>query len=351
MNRIKGRGTAINLPNRFEKVSREKLIDSQCYPDDEPSLKTQSIPDSARTIISYNSSPDVPFDASINAYRGCEHGCSYCYARPTHDYLGFSSGLDFETKIMIKERAPELLREALSKKSWKPTVLAMSGVTDPYQPLEQKHLLTRKCLEALLEFRNPVAIITKNYRVIRDRDVLSSMARHKLVVVFISITTLDRNLCATLEPRTSRPDKRLEAISLLHDAGVPVGVLIAPIIPGLNDFEIPRIIQESKNAGARYAGKGLLRLPHGVESLFRDWLQDHYPDRSEKILNRIRSMRDGSLNDSQFGTRMSGGGIFAKQIDDLFEMACHRAGMNQDEIPLSTEQFRVPSLNQLSLFS
>ncbi|MFI5304075.1 MAG: PA0069 family radical SAM protein [Nitrospiria bacterium] len=347
---LKGRGISTNPPNRFEKVSREKFVDSEREEDEESPSRTQFLPDSSRSIISFNSSPDIPFEASINCYRGCEHGCSYCYARPTHEYLGFSSGLDFETKIMVKEKAPELLRAALSKKGWRPTILAMSGVTDPYQPIEKRVELTRRCLEILLEFKNPVSIITKNSRVVRDRDILTQMAREKLVVVYISITTLDRNLCSILEPRTSRPEKRLEAISLLNKAGIPVGVMVAPVIPGLNDFEIPRIIQESKRAGARFAGKVLLRLPQSVAPLFEEWLKVHFFDRSEKILNRLRALRGGNLNDPNFGSRMKGQGVFADQIDGLFESACKKAGMNLEDIPITLENFQRPSHGQLSLF-
>lgn len=348
---VKGRGTQINPPNRFESVSREKITDSDWEVEREtPSPKTQFLPDASRTIISYNSSPDVGFEASINPYRGCEHGCAYCYARPTHEYLGFSAGLDFETKIMVKEKAPELLREELSKRSWKPTVLAMSGVTDPYQPIEQKFRLTRRCLEVLLEFRNPVVIVTKNHRVVRDKDILSSLAKDQLAVVFISITTLDRDLCATLEPRTSRPEKRLEAILNLQSEGIPTGVMVAPVIPGLNDVEIPRILQEAAQAGARFAGMVPLRLPYAVAPLFEEWLESYLPVQKKKILNRIRSIRGGALNDPHFGSRMAGEGVFAKQIQDLFEMACKKSGMNREEMPLSKAHFRHLSSSQLSLF-
>ncbi len=350
-NRIKGRGTSANPPNRFESVIKEKWTDTDWEREEEPMPGTLFLSDASRSIISYNSSPDIGFEASINPYRGCEHGCSYCYARPTHEYLGFSSGLDFETKIMVKERAPELLREALSKKGWKPTVLAMSGVTDPYQPVEQRLRLTRRCLEILFEFKNPVVIVTKNHRVSRDRDILSLLAQDHLAAVFISITTLDRDLCGILEPRTSRPDKRLEAISLLHAEGIPVGVMVAPVIPGLNDIEIPMIVQEAAKMGARHAGMVPLRLPHAVAPLFEEWLRSYLPDRAEKILNRVRSIRGGRLNDSNFGSRMEGDGVFAKQIHDLFDMACKKTGMNREELPLSTRHFLVPSNGQLSLFN
>ncbi|MHB8482424.1 MAG: PA0069 family radical SAM protein [Nitrospiria bacterium] len=347
---IKGRGSAANPTNRFESVSREKITDSDWEEDEEPSPGTQFLPDASRTIISYNSSPDVGFEASINPYRGCEHGCAYCYARPTHEYLGFSAGLDFETKIMVKEEAPELLREELSRRSWKPVVLVMSGVTDPYQPVEKKRQLTRKCLEVLLEFRNPVVIITKNHLVVRDKDLLSTLARFQSAAVFISITTLDRDLCGILEPRTSRPQKKLEAISAMRTEGIPAGVMVAPVIPGLTDLEIPRILEAAAEAGARFAGMVPLRLPFAVAPLFEAWLERHLPGQKKKILNRIREIRGGKLNDPEFGSRMTGKGIFAKQIHDLFDLSCKKLNLNQEELPLLTRNFRPPSGSQLSLF-
>ncbi len=348
---IKGRGSGTNPPNRFESVSRTKITGSDWEEDEEPSPASQFFPDSSRTIISYNSSPDVGFEASVNPYRGCEHGCAYCYARPTHEYLGFSAGLDFETKIMVKEKAPELLRKELSDKGWKPKILAMSGVTDPYQPIEKKLQLTRRCLEVLLEFRNPVAIITKNYGVVRDKDILSALAQFQSAAVFISMTTLDRDLCGTLEPRTARPEKKLDAISILHSEGVPTGVMVAPVIPGLTDWEIPRILQAAAEAGARFAGMVPLRLPYAVAPLFEEWLERHLPGQKKKILNRIRDIRGGTLNDPDFGSRMTGKGIFAKQIHDLFDISCRKLGLNQKEFRLSTEYFRSPSGTQLSLFN
>ncbi|MBI1823880.1 MAG: PA0069 family radical SAM protein, partial [Nitrospirae bacterium] len=275
----KGRGSGENPRNRFESFSRIKITDPDWEAEEEPSPATQFLTDTSRTIITTHTSPDVGFEASINPYRGCEHGCAYCYARPTHEYLGFSAGMDFETRIMVKPRAPELLRGELSSKSWIPKFLAMSGVTDPYQPIERKLGLTRKCLEILLEFRNPVAIITKNYGVVRDKDLLSALAKFQAAIVYISITTLDRDLCGILEPRTSRPEKRLEAISILHSEGIPTGVMVAPVIPGLTDPEIPRILQSAAQAGARFAGMVPLRLPFAVAPLFEDWLEQHLPDR------------------------------------------------------------------------
>ena len=319
------RGAAENPPNRFEKIHLER--DEDWNPEEDPLPRTQFLKDASKTIIAYNDSPDIGFEASVNPYRGCEHGCIYCYARPFHEYLGFSSGLDFESKIMVKENAPKLLREELSSPKWKPQVIAMSGVTDCYQPIERKLKLTRGCLEVLAEFRNPVGIITKNFLVTRDIDFLSELARHNAVAVYISITTLDSELRKVMEPRTSPPAARLEAIRRLAQAGIHVGVLMAPIIPGLTDHEILAVLEAAANAGAKSAGHVTLRLPHAVAPLFEQWLQTHFPDRKEKVLNRLRTMRGGKLYDSQFGKRMRGEGIFADQIDQLFEVARRKAGI------------------------
>jgi len=311
---------------------------------------TQFLSDSSRSIIAYNDSPDVGFDASVNPYRGCEHGCVYCYARPTHEYLGFSAGLDFETKIMIKEQAPELLRKELSSPRWEPKVLALSGVTDCYQPVEKRLKLTRRCLEVLLEFRNPVAVVTKNFLVTRDIDVLAGLARHECAAVFISLTTLDEKLSGLMEPRASRPSRRLAAIETLARAGVPVGFLLAPMIPALTDAAAPAIVQAAINAGATFGGYVPLRLPHGVKSLFETWLEQHYPEKKNKVLNRIRSIRGGKLNDPNFHSRMKGEGIFAEQMAELFRVACKKAGIRERRPPLSTEHFRRPGGPQLALF-
>ncbi len=273
-----------------------------------------------------------------------------CYARPTHEYLGFSAGLDFETKILVKEDAPELLRRELSSPRWKPKVIAISGVTDCYQPIERRLGLTRRCLEVLAEFRNPVVIITKNFLVTRDRDLLAELARHDAAAVFLSITTLDADLCGILEPRTARPARRLAAIENLSRSGVPAGVLVAPIIPGLTDHEPPAIIAAAARAGARFAGYVPLRLPHAVAELFSDWLGRHLPAKKEKVLGRIRAMRGGKLNDPRFGSRMEGEGIFAEQIAALFSMACRKAGIEGRSPNLSTSAFRRPSGVQPSLF-
>jgi len=344
----RGRGTAANPPNRFERLAYLPILESA--DDDDSSIQTQYLKDASRSLITFNDSPDVGFDASINPYRGCEHGCIYCYARPYHEYLGFSAGLDFETKILVKEDAPELLRAELASKKWKPKVVAISGVTDAYQPIERKLEITRRCLEVLAEFRNPVVIVTKNHLVTRDIDLLKELASFNAAAVCVSVTTLDAELARVMEPRTSTPVNRLEAIRALAEAGVPVRVLAAPIIPGLTDHEIPSIIQAAAEAGARHAGYVVLRLPHGVGDLFEGWLEEHFPDRKKKVLNRLREMRGGKLNDSNFGTRMKGEGVFAEQIRSMFKLACRKVGIEGSALELSTEAFRRPSGPQLSLF-
>ena len=347
-NSSRGRGTPDNPPNRFERLAYLPIIET---PDDQESaVKTQYLKDASRSLITFNDSPDVGFDASINPYRGCEHGCIYCYARPYHEYLGFSAGLDFETKILVKEDAPELLRAELASPKWQPKVVAISGVTDAYQPIERKLQLTRRCLEVLAEFRNPVVIVTKNQLVTRDIDFLKELASFDAAAVCVSVTTLDADLARVMEPRTSTPTNRLEAIHALAEAGVPVRVLVAPTIPGLTDHEMPSIIQAAAKAGARNAGYVVVRLPHGVAELFEKWLEEHFPDRKKKVLNRIRELRGGKLNDPNFGSRMRGEGVFAEQIGSMFKLACRRAGIEGGGPELSTAAFRRPGGPQLSLF-
>ncbi len=337
----RGRGAADNPANRFESLHLER--DADWDPASDPGPRTQFLRDATRSIISYNDSPDLGFDASINPYRGCEHGCIYCYARPFHEYLGFSAGIDFESRIMVKENAPELLREELAARKWKPQIIAMSGVTDCYQPVERRLRLTRRCLEVLADFHNPVVIVTKNHLVTRDIDVLQQLAEHNAVAVFVSVTTLDASLTPKLEPRASLPEPRLAAIEKLRRAGIPTGVLVAPVIPAITDHEIPNIVAAAANAGAQFAGYVMLRLPHGVGPLFEDWLARHFPDRAEKVLNRVRDVRGGRLNDPQFGSRMRGEGAFADQAEALFEVACRRAGIAGRRPELSAAAFRVPS--------
>ena len=277
----------------------------------------------------------------------------YCYARPTHEYFGLSAGLDFETKIFVKEDAPQLLRNELQSPKWEPAVLAMSGVTDCYQPVERQLKITRRCLEVLADFRNPVGIVTKSHLVTRDIDLLQSLAEHQAAVVYVSVTTLDGELSARMEPRAASPARRLAAIEALARAGVPVGVLVAPVIPGLTDHEIPGILKAAAEAGARSAGFVPVRLPFAVKELFQDWLAEHYPDRKDKILNRIREIRGGKLNDSTFGQRMKGQGIWAEQFSAMFNLAKRRAGLDGPFPKLSTAAFRRPMRagDQMSLFT
>ena len=315
----------------------------------EPAARTQLLPDPSRTALTFNRSPDIPFDASLNPYRGCEHGCAYCYARPTHEYLGYSAGLDFETKILVKQRAAELLRKELSSPRWKPQVVAISGVTDAYQPLERKLELTRRCVEVFADFRNPIMIITKNALVARDLDLFRRLAEHDAISVSISLTTLDPELARVLEPRASAPQERLRAIERLAAAGIPTGVMIAPIIPGLTDEETPALLEAAAAAGASHAGSIVLRLPHGLADLFDDWLLTHRPLRREKVLHRLESLRRGRLNDPRFGSRMRGEGRFAEQIADVFRLWARRTGLDATRPELSTAAFRRPGGVQLTL--
>ena len=346
---IAGRGAAGNPKNRFERIEVEP--DPGEIEGDEPRPETVYLRDHSRSIIARNDSPDIGFDASINPYRGCSHGCAYCYARPTHEYLGLSAGLDFESKILVKQDAPELLRKELSSPRWNPLVLSMSGVTDPYQPVERRLRITRRCLEVLAEFRNPVVIVTKNHLVTRDVDLLSELTRHDAAAVAVSLTTLDDDLQRIMEPRTSRPARRLAAVERLAASGIPVGVMTAPVIPGLNDHELPALLSVAAEAGASFAAYVPVRLPYAVRPLFEDWLTRHFPERKVKVLNRIRSMRGGELNDARFGSRMRGEGLFAEHIAQLFSISCRRAGMGEGRFPkLSTAAFRRGGGAQPNLF-
>ena len=344
----KGRGAGSNPANRFEKIHLQPLDPSALSePDTEAPAgelrhPTEYRRDPSRSVVASNESPDVGFDRSVNPYRGCEHGCIYCFARPTHEYLGLSAGLDFETRIMVKERAPALLRRALSSPRWTPQVVALSGVTDPYQPVERRLEITRGCLEVLLDFRNPVQIITKSRLVTRDRDLLGAMAKLGYASVAVSVTTLDTRLQRAMEPRASRPGLRLEAIGSLAEAGVPVGVMIGPVLPGLTDHEIPDILAAAAAAGADYAGYTLLRLPHAVKELFLEWLEREVPERRDKVLHRLLALRDGRLNDPRFHSRHRGAGAFAQQIEALFSLARRRAGLSAERTPLRCDQFRRP---------
>ncbi len=342
------RGASINPANRYEKMHVEEDLGDEIDEDSRP-RKTIFYRDFSQSIIARNNSPDVGFETSVNPYRGCEHGCVYCYARPTHEYLGFSAGTDFESRIMVKTDAPALLERELSSRKWRVQTIAISGVTDPYQPIERKLRITRRCLEVLARFRNPVGIITKNRLVTRDVDVLGELAESSCAAVNISVTSLDENLQRVLEPRTSPPQARLDAISKLRDACVPVGVMVAPIIPGLTDHEMPAILRACAGAGAQFAGYTIMRLPFAVAPLFERWLDEHFPERKAKVLSRIRAIRGGEkLSDPRWGTRIKGEGIFAEQIAALFQMSCRKFGIGPRP-QLSTERFRRPR-EQLKLF-
>jgi len=349
-----GRGAVRDLPNRFQKLALD--LDPDVVQDDPgaegeafPNPKTTFLDDQSESIISRNDSPDISFNAGINPYRGCEHGCAYCYARPYHEYLGFSAGLEFETKIMVKRRAAELLRRELSRPKYQPEVLAMSGVTDCYQPAERNFRITRSCLEVLAEFRHPVSIITKNFLVTRDLDLLKELASFDAAHVSISITTLNADLAAKMEPRASTPTHRLRAIELLARAGVPVSVNVAPIIPGLNDREIPAVLEAAKAAGASEAGYTLLRLPHGVKDVFAEWLKANFPEKLDRILGTIREVRGGKLNVSDFATRMRGEGPYAEHIRQMFHVFRERLGYGLHPHELSTAHFRRPGERQMML--
>lgn len=347
-NPLRGRGASDNPVNRFEGNYIDYDLDEETG--EKPAPKTQLIRDDTKSVITYNKSEDIAFNASINPYRGCEHGCIYCYARPYHEYLGYSSGLDFESKIVVKYDAPELLKKELSSQKWKPQVIAMSGVTDVYQPIERGLELTRGCLEVLAEFRNPVGLITKNHLITRDIDVLCELNDFNCVSVLISVTTLDTDLAGVMEPRTSRPNRRLEAIRKLADAGIPVGVMVAPIIPGLTDHECANILEKASAAGASFASYTVLRLPYKVKDLFTDWLEQHYPQRKKKVLHKIMDIRDGKLNSYEWKTRMKGKGNFSKQIADLFAVQTKKLGLNEKKRRLTTEHFVRSTGSQLTLF-
>jgi DNA repair photolyase len=334
---IHGRGAESNPPNRFIPLYREAI--PGWTEEEDPAPRTRFFRDTTRTIINSNDSPDIPFTYSLNPYRGCEHGCSYCYARPGHEFLGLSSGLDFESQIFVKEDAPELLRKEFRSPKWTPDTVSISGVTDAYQPIERRLQLTRRCLEVFVEFRNPVGIVTKSALVSRDRDLLGELARYDAAHVYLSITTLDPELARLMEPRAAAPAARLRTLRELTDAGVPVGVLVAPIIPGLTDHEAPAILQAAAAAGAKTAGYVTLRLPFALKDLFANWLKRHYPERVERVLGRLREARGGQLNDSTFGRRMRGEGEWADLFARMFKIQRQRVGMSTSLPELSTAHF------------
>jgi DNA repair photolyase len=341
---LSGRGTEADPPNRFERLHVE-LKPEDLTADGEESAGapgTVFYRDTSRSILAQNDSPDIGFRFSLNPYRGCEHGCIYCYARPSHEHLGFSAGLDFERRIMVKDAAPSLLRAALRSPRWHPEVVALSGNTDCYQPVERRLQITRRCLEVFVEFRNPVAAITKSALVARDVDLFAELARYSAARVMLSVTTLDPELARRMEPRAARPERRLEAIATLAGAGVPVGIMIGPVIPGLNDAEIPRILAAGAAAGADSASWVLLRLPKPLDTLFERWLAERFPERRERVLNRIRETRSGRLSDSRFGHRGRGEGEYARQIAALFHAAAKKHRLDRPVAELSAAAFRRP---------
>lgn len=350
--RIRGRGAQSNATGRFEKHAHETFDDGWDTPEVLPMFETVEHIERARTIITRNDSPDVGFDRSINAYRGCEHGCSYCFARPTHTYLGHSAGVDFERDIYVKTNAVEALRAELAAKSYRCRPIAMGTNTDPYQPAERKHKLTRKILEVLLETRHPALITTKSALIVRDLDILTEMARLGLVAVTISVTSMDHKLSRKMEPRASSPARRLEAIRLLAEAGVPVSVNAAPMIPAINDMELERILDAAAAQGAMGAGMILVRLPNEVRDIFREWLLRHFPDRVRHVLSLIRDTRGGRDNDPSFHSRMRGEGPYATLLRQRFEIARERYGLSTKMRALRTDLFTPPGVesDQLSLF-
>ena len=350
----RGRGAPSNAVGRFETQKREALDDGWT-PEEAPPLQTHVVTEKARAILTRNSSPDISFDRSINPYRGCEHGCVYCFARPTHAYVGLSPGLDFESRLFVKENAAELLEKELSAPRYRADVVALGANTDPYQPIERQYRVTRAVLEVLARTNHPVGIVTKSNLVVRDLDILAPMAAKGLAKVYISVTTLDRDLARRMEPRAPTPERRLEAIEALAGAGVPVGVIVAPIIPAINDDEIEKILARARAAGASEAGYVTLRLPLELRDLFREWLAVHFPDRLSRTLSLVQSMHGGKDYEAQWGRRMVGSGPYAWMIGRRFEMAAAKLGFDGKRFALRTDLFTPPGrrqaeTRQLSLF-
>lgn len=350
--RRRGRGAVTNPSGRFEPISRVDEDDGWGSSEELPPFKTHVTIETPRSVISHNESPDIPFDQSINPYRGCEHGCIYCFARPTHAFMGLSPGLDFESRLFAKENAARLLERELSAKSYKPKMIAIGTNTDPYQPIERDHQLMRGILEVLERFNHPVGIVTKSALVMRDIDLLAPMAAKGLAKVYLSVTTLDRTLARRMEPRASTSQRRLEAVKALNEAGIPTGVMVAPIIPSLNDHEIEKILEAAKDAKAREANYIFLRLPLELKDLFREWLQDNYPGRLNHVLGLVKDAHGGIDYRPRFGERMRGEGVYAALIAQRFKVACERLGLNQERLRLRTDLFVVPpkSGDQMSLF-
>ena len=344
-----GRGALSNASSRYDDEKRIRTNDGWDIEDELPPLRTTLTKDATRTIIARNSSPDIPFDRSINPYRGCEHGCIYCFARPTHAYLGLSPGLDFETKILFKPDAAALLTAELASPKYRPDVIAMGTNTDPYQPVERELKITRQILRVLSDFNNPVGIVTKNHLITRDIDILGDMAKRNLAEVFLSVTTLDKDLARTMEPRASAPHRRLDAIRELAAAGIPVGVMTAPMIPGLNDHEMEAILDAAAAAGATRAGYTALRLPLEIKDLFEEWLRANRPDRADRVLSLIRQIRGGELYKAEFGTRMKGEGPIAQLLSKRFAAAVKRLDLNRVRYRLDTMRFAVPAAARAAL--
>ncbi|HTS54577.1 MAG TPA: PA0069 family radical SAM protein [Burkholderiales bacterium] len=350
----KGRGATLNLEGRFESVQREAFDDGWgAALEEEPGRpKTTVTPERAKSIISRNDSPDIPFASSINPYRGCEHGCIYCYARPSHAYLDLSPGLDFETRLFAKVNAAELLRDALAKPGYRCESITIGANTDPYQPIEREWRITRQVLEVLAQCEHPVAIITKNALVERDLDLLAPMAEKRLAQVYVSVTTLDHDVARRMEPRASAPRRRLDAIGCLSRAGVPTGVMVAPIVPFLTDDAMESVLEAAAEAGAASAGYIVMRLPWELKGLFKDWLDHHYPLKAAHVMSRVRQLRGGKENDPNFGTRLRGTGLLAELLRKRFENACRRLGLEtRRRVDIDTSRFKRPQARQqLDLF-
>ena len=351
-NKIKGRGTSSTVDPRYLVFTKIGIDDGWFNRDDENRIPTTVTIEKPKSIIARNQSPDIPFDVSINPYRGCEHGCIYCYARPTHAYMDLSPGIDFETKLFAKPDAATLLQTELRKKNYRCSPMALGTNTDPYQPVEREYKITRSIIEVLSEYRHPLMIVTKSWLVERDIDLLAPMAEENLVQVFLSVTTLDVELARKMEPRTTAPARRIQTINRLVEAGIPTGVMFAPVIPVLNDHEMETVLEQAAIAGAESAGYVMIRLPHEIKILFSEWLSLHFPLKAQHVVNRIKDIRGGKDNDPRFKSRMRGEGIFSDLISKRFHQACNRFGLNKDKVKLDTRQFTPPSKQntQLQLF-